>query len=278
MRLMNRVLKSIAGILFGALLFSFSVRMFIMPNRFISGGITGFSLMLHYAANVPVSVFIYGFNIPVVVLGARQVGKAFAFYSIFGITILAVALHVLKFIDLPVVTTDPMLAAVFAGALNGIGGGIVFKSGGTLGGTDIIGIIARKKYDISIGSFLLYSNILVMGISLFYLSPEKIMYTLISIFIASRVTDVVQEGFNIKTTVMIISNKYEEIAETIMSSMNRGVTYLNAEGGYSHKQKKVVICIITRFELSRLKMTVNSIDSDAFISISETREVMGKGF
>ena len=117
-----------------------------------------------------------------------------------------------------------------------------------------------------------------MILSFFFFKPETIMFTLVSMYLASKFTDKVQDGVNTKTTVLIISDKYDEIAQSIIGLLHRGVTYLNAEGGFLHKEKKVIMCVTTRFELSKLKDLTLEIDKNAFISISETKEVLGKGF
>lgn len=275
---MKKICLNLLGIFFGAFLVSISISMFIMPHKFISGGISGLSLILHYKTGLPVSVLLYLFNIPIVALGARQVGKTFAMYSVAGITIMSTLIFFFNAFNFPSVTNNTLLAAIFAGAITGLGGGIVFKSGGTLGGTDILGIIAKNKYNISIGSFLFSTNIIIMTLSLLLFNPEIIMYTLVSMYMASKVTDIVQEGVNTKTTVMIITDKYNEIAEDILKLMHRGVTFLHAEGAFLHQQKEVIMCVITKFELSKLKEITLRVDKSAFISISETKEVFGKGF
>lgn len=275
---MKRVIYNLLGIFIGAFLVAVSITMFIIPHKFISGGISGISLLFFYTTGLPISVLLYVFNIPIVALGAKHVGKTFAMYSVAGITIMSSFIFLFRTYHFPALTNNTLLAAIFAGALIGLGGGIVFKSGGTLGGTDILGVIVKNKYGISIGNFLFYSNVVIMGLSLIFFSPEIIMYTLVSMYIASKLTDKIQEGINTKTTVMIISDQYEAIAGNIIKLMHRGVTYLDAEGCFLHKKKKVIMCVITRFELSKLKDLTLHIDKNAFISISETKEVLGRGF
>lgn len=280
---MNKTLKNIFGIFIGAFMVAVSISLFIVPHKLISGGISGLSLIIFYLSNIPVSLLIFIFNIPIVILGEKQLGKKFTVYSIIGISVMSGFIYILRNIPqivslLQPPTQNTLLASIFAGVITGIGGGIVFRSGGTLGGTDILGMIIKKKYNLSIGSFLLYSNVIVMILSLIFFSPEIVMYTLISMYVASAVTDKVQEGINTKTTVFVVSDKYEQIAEQILKIVHRGVTYLSAEGGFLHNEKKVIMCVATKFELSKLKEITLKIDPYAFISISETKEVLGKGF
>jgi uncharacterized membrane-anchored protein YitT (DUF2179 family) len=284
---MKRIVKSLFGISLGAILVAISISLFILPHKLISGGISGLSLIIFYLTNnlfnIPVSILIFVFNIPIVVLGAKQLGKNFTLYSIFGITMMSAMIYVFE--NIPQIvslihtpTQNRLLAAIFSGVTTGIGGGIVFRSGGTLGGTDILGMIIKKKYNLSIGSFLLYSNVIIMILSLIFFEPETVMYTLISMYVASTVTDAVQEGINTKTTVLVISDHYEEVAEQILKALHRGVTYLHGEGGFLHNEKKIIMCVATKFELSLLKELTLKADPHAFISISETTEVLGKGF
>jgi uncharacterized membrane-anchored protein YitT (DUF2179 family) len=275
---MKKLFLNLFGITIGSILVSISLSMFIIPNNFISGGISGLSLIIFYQTGIPISILLYLFNIPIVALGAKYVGKTFALYSVAGITLMSSFVFLFRAYHFPSFTTDPLLASIFAGVITGLGGGIVFQSGGTLGGTDILATIAKKKLNISIGSFLLGTNIVVMILSLFFKSPQIIMYTLISMYVSSKVTDSIQEGINTKTTVMIISDFYEEIANCIITKMHRGVTYLQAEGCFLQKETKVILCILTRFELSKLKEITLTVDKNAFISISEAKEVFGKGF
>lgn len=277
---MKKTLYSVFEIFLGALLVAISISMFIVPHGFISGGVSGIALIIFYKTGIPVSLLLYIFNIPVVALGAKHVGKKFAMYSVAGITMMSSFIFFFRAhpLNFPSLTNNTLLAAVFAGVMTGLGGGLVFKSGGTLGGTDILAVMAKKRYDVSIGSFLFYSNVVIMVLSLMLFPPEIIMYTLVSMFTASRVTDKVQEGINTKTTVIIISDFYECIAENIMKKMRRGITYLNGEGAFLHKEKKIIMCVITRFELSKLKNITIALDKNAFISVSETQEVLGRGF
>jgi len=284
---MKQIIKSIFGISLGAILVAISISIFILPHKLISGGISGLSLIIFYLTNslfsIPVSMLIFVFNIPIVVLGAKQLGKNFILYSVFGITMMSTMIYVFEnipqiasFMHTP--TQNRLLAAIYAGVATGIGGGIVFRSGGTLGGTDILGMIIKKKFNLSIGNFLLYSNVIIMILSLIFFEPETVMYTLISMYVASTVTDSVQEGINTKTTVLVISDQYEKVAEQILKTLHRGVTYLHGEGGFLHNEKKIIMCVATKFELSRLKDLTLKADPHAFISISETKEVLGKGF
>lgn len=278
---MKKFVKDMLCIFIGSLFVAASISLFIVPHGFISGGISGICLIIHYKFTfLSISMLLFLFNIPIVALGAKQLGKKFTAYSVIGITIMTVAIPLLSLYqeNFPSVTDNVLLAAIYAGIVTGVGGGIVFRSGGTLGGTDILAVIVKKKYNISIGNFLLYCNIAVMVLSLILFKPEIIMYTLISMYVSSVVTDKIQEGVNTKTTVFIVSDKYQEVADKILSVLHRGVTYLNAEGAFLHSEKKVIMCVTKKFELSKLKNLILEIDSNAFVSISETSEVLGRGF
>ena len=150
---MKKLFYNLIGIAIGSLLVSISISIFIIPHGFVSGGISGLSLIIFYLSQntIPLSLLLYLFNIPIVALGAKHVGKTFAMYSVAGITMMSSFIFSLRSYNFPPITDNPLLAAIFAGTITGIGGGLVFKSGGTLGGTDIIGVIIKKKYNIGIG-------------------------------------------------------------------------------------------------------------------------------
>ncbi|OQA07322.1 MAG: hypothetical protein BWY65_01925 [Firmicutes bacterium ADurb.Bin373] len=173
---------------------------------------------------------------------------------------------------------DLFLASVSSGVVSGIGIGIIFKLGASTGGTDIAAIIMKRKKNISVGATNFYCNIVVLSLSLFFFDLKIAMYTAISMWVTARVTDSVIEGFNRNKSVTIISSRSSEIARRIMKETDRGVTYLEGYGAYTGEGKKLINCIVSHYQIAKLKEIVLEVDSDAFIFITETVEVMGKGF
>jgi uncharacterized membrane-anchored protein YitT (DUF2179 family) len=171
-----------------------------------------------------------------------------------------------------------MLACIYAGVMNGIGLGIVLKNRASQGGIDIIAVIFKKYFSMSIGNTSLIINIIIVVVASFITNLNLAMYTLITMYIASTVIDRIQQGFDIRKSVMIITTKEKEVAEEIFNRLVRGVTYLEGEGAYTGDKKRVIYCIVSTNQLAKLKQIVREIDENAFITVSDTAEVMGQGF
>jgi len=168
------------------------------------------------------------------------------------------------------------VVCLFGGLLVGVGAGLVVKYHGSGGGMDIVGIILKSKYDVSVGTVSLLFNAVVVTCAAFIFGFEPAMYTLVNIFVSSNVFTQVLEGLNRKRNMMIVSEKGAEIARRLMNEVGRGVTIIKGEGGYTHRGKDVLFCVVSRFELAAIKEIISSIDPDAFVCINETYEVMGK--
>ncbi|HWJ02907.1 MAG TPA: YitT family protein [Verrucomicrobiae bacterium] len=269
-------LKRIAGVVIGALVVAVSLNYFIIPNRVVDGGITGIAILLHYMLKLPTGWTVLILNIPIFVLGLRQMGKRFLVLSVVGV--LAVSLALESTAGIKPFTDDVMLAAVFGGLLTGIGMGIIFRSQGSMGGTDIIAIIIKRRFNISVGQVLLLIDAVIFVIAAILFEPKLAMYAIIYMFIATRVVDYVQEGLNPSKAVVIVSTQPDKIAKDIMTVLERGVTFLHGSGAYSGDDKKVIYCVVTRSELARVKEIIKDNDPDAFVALSEAPEVLGEGF
>jgi uncharacterized membrane-anchored protein YitT (DUF2179 family) len=174
--------------------------------------------------------------------------------------------------------TDYILATMYAGVTLGVGLGIVFRFGGTTGGSDIIARILGRRFGFSMGQVILSIDVIIIGLSLFYVRKENILYTLVAVFIASRVIDFIQEGAYSAKAFMIISDHAEAIADIITNDLERGVTLIPAKGAYSKQDKPMAYCVVSRQEIRRLQSIVKSVDPRAFIIISDVRDVHGEGF
>lgn len=261
----------------GSVLLAFSYNTFVIPFGLLSGGISGLALMGNYLFNFPVYLGIGLLNLPLFIWGLIELDRRFILYSLVGMCVLILALPLTKPFT-PQVDLDLFLAAMVAGVVGGIGGGIVFRCGASGGGTDIAGMIMKKKINLSIGSFSFYVNIVILGLFLFFFSPKIVMYTAFSIWVGGRVTDFVIDGPNRNKAVTIISDKGEEIAKRIMIDLNRGVTFLNGEGAYSGESKKVINSVVNNYELAKVRALVLEIDKKAFMYVNDTAEVLGKGY
>ncbi|RXT06341.1 YitT family protein [Ammoniphilus sp. CFH 90114] len=245
----------------------------IIPNNILSGGLTGITIVINYFTGWGVGLLYFLFNIPIFIWAYKELGKRFIVYS--GIAVLVLSV----FIDyLPLkpyfVTQDPMLASIYGGIMLGLGVVLWLRIGGSGGGMDIVAVLLNKRYGLSVGQVSLVLNGIVILMSTFIYSVEQTMYTLITIFVSSKVIDGLQ-SVQSKKTVMIISPQSRVITDQIWSKLNRGVTYLDGSGAYTNQETKIIMCVMTRFEIAELKRLVFQIDPDAFITINTTDEVLG---
>jgi len=263
-------------ILLGSLIVAVSVNGLLIPHKLLSGGVTGAAILIHYFFNAPTGLVIFLINIPIFLLGAKYISKRFTILSLVGMISFSLFLSLTRTAHFPI--DDLILAAIFSGILNGLGMGIVFRIRGSLGGTDIVAVIFNKFSSMSIGSILMAINALILVLSALYFNLQLALYTMISMYISTRVVDFVQEGLNHRKNVMIISDRAEEIAVRILLKLKRGVTFLHGEGAYTHSQKEIIYCIIKTLELPKLKDIVTDIDPKAFMAVTDTKEVLGRGF
>jgi len=271
-----QLLQHLVGIIFGATIVSVSINTLIIPNQIADGGVTGIAIILHYLFLWPVSWTVLLLNLPLFVLGLRLVGRNFLIFSVLGVGILSVTLSLTS--HLPALTHDTLLAVVSAGVLSGIGMGIIFRSSGSLGGTDILAVLFARTTPFSVGQILLGIDAVIFLAVAILFRPEMAMYAMIYMFIATRVVDLVQEGLSHSKSIMVITTQPQRIAEEIMVKLGRGVTLFQATGAFSGEAKQVVYCVINRTELSQIKKIVRDQDPRAFVAISEVPEVVGEGF
>jgi uncharacterized membrane-anchored protein YitT (DUF2179 family) len=233
------------------------------------------SLFIFYLAPaVPVGVSNFLLNIPLFVVGWLFVGRRFFFYSLAGMVIFSAAL-LIPVAPFPI--RDPLLTALTAGIISGIGSGVILKSLGSGGGLDILSVILFKRFSIRIGTTVMGFNCALMAACLFRFNLDTVLYALIYLFVTSQLVNMVVTGLNQRKAVMVMSPHWEAIAHEIMDTMQRGVTLVNGQGGYTGNELKILYSVITFQELSRFKELVRQHDPSAFVVVTETLEVMGKG-
>lgn len=271
-----QLLQHLLGILAGALTVAFSINSLIIPNHIADGGVTGIAIILHYLLTWPVSLTVFLLNIPLFLLGLKMVGREFLILSTFGVSAVSIALGFTS--QVPALTNDSLLAAIFGGVLTGIGMGLIFRSRGSLGGTDILAVYLSRTTPFSVGQILLGMDAVIFLVAAVIFRPEMAMYAMIYMFIATQVIDLVQAGMNHSKSVLVVTQAPQPIAEDIMAKLERGVTFFNAVGAYSGDSKQIVYCVIRRTELSQIKEIIHNHDPQAFVAISEVPEVVGEGF
>jgi uncharacterized membrane-anchored protein YitT (DUF2179 family) len=267
-----KVLRQILLLCLGILCFVVAIRGFILPNRFFSGGVTGLALLLHALLRWPVGLLTFLFNVPIFLLGFRDVGKRFALFS--AVSVVAFWLGV-DHVPMAPLTRDPMLASIFGGLLGGLGSALAVRAGGSLGGFDILGVVLNRRFSLGVGEVsLMLNGVLIVAAGLLQ-DLELAMYTLISIFVASWALDTLQSP-RPRKAVLIVSRRQAAIKERLLFQMARGVTILKAEGAYSGEESNVLLCVVTRYELKELQDLVRGEDPEAFVSVLEASDVIGR--
>jgi uncharacterized membrane-anchored protein YitT (DUF2179 family) len=271
-----RIVQRGIFITLGALLMAVGLEIFLIPNQVIDGGVTGVSIMLSHITGIKLGIYLFLLNLPFVYLGYKQFGKTFAISTIYGIIMLS--LFATFFHPVPAFTEDILLATIFGGIFLGIGVGLVIRNGGALDGTEILSIVISKKVPFSVGEIVMFINLFILGSAGFVYSWDRAMYSILAYVIASKAIDIVITGMEESKSVWIISDFAHEIGDAITDRLGRGVTFLHGEGAYTGDEKKVIFCIITRLEESKMISIVEEIDPSAFLAIADIAEVRGGRF
>ncbi|MBC1793111.1 YitT family protein [Listeria booriae] len=258
----------------GAILMGVGLELFLVNNRILDGGVVGISIIISQLTPAPLGVLTFVLNIPFFIIGYRKIGKNFALFTLYGIAVMSTVTLILH--DLEPVTDDLLLATVFGGVTLGLGVGIVIRNGGALDGTEIVSIIINGKSPFSTGQIIMAINIVIFLIAGLVFNWDRAMYSLITYFLAYKVIDIVISGVDESKSAFIISHHYEKIGTEIIEQLGKGVTYIDATGGYSGDIKKVVFVIISRFEEPKLISILDDIDPEAFMAVGNSMsEVRG---
>lgn len=273
---MKEVVKRAFLITIGAVIMAVGLEIFLVPNQVIDGGIVGVSIMLSHITGIKLGLFIFILNIPFFFIGYKQIGKTFAFSTLYGIIILSISTTFLH--PVAAFTQDILLASLFGGIVLGIGVGIVIRYGGSLDGTEILAILSSKRLPFSVGEIIMFVNLFILASAGFVFSWDRAMYSLLAYYVAFKLIDITIKGLDESKSVWIISENYEEIGDALLHRLGRGVTYLKGEGAFSGDDKKVIFCVITRLEEAKLKDIVAEHDPSAFLAIADIAEVRGGRF
>jgi len=275
-RLGKEILRML-GVLAGTTILALSLTIFLVPNKIAPGGVSGLATVIYHVSSLSVGFTMLLINVPLFIIGIKRLGFIFGLRSLVATIYLSVAVDILQRYVRPV-TDDPLLAALYGGIIMGIGLGIAISNGGTTGGTDLAAVLVHKYLRLSVGTTLLLIDAVVIVIAGFFFSLELAMYSALALFVSTKLLDLMQEGWHYARAAYIISEKSNEIADTIMTKMDRGVTSFYGKGMYSGQNKNILYVICSRSEVATLKDLVRSIDEDAFIVIAEATEVLGEGF
>ncbi len=268
------VLWNILLISVGSVLCALAVNGILIPQKFISSGFAGLSLIIHYFySSAPVGALYFALNIPLFLLGWKYIGHRFFFYSILGMVLFSLSL---QFIHIPFPVQDKLLSAILAGIITGAGGGIILRSAGSAGGLDILGVMMLMRFAYRLGSTSLAFNSVLLCIAGVLYSLESSLYTLIFIFVSSYMLNLVVTGLSQRKAVFIISPSWKEIGQGIIEEINRSYTIIRGAGGFSGREENILYTVVSFKELPRLKTLIRQQDPNAFMVAHDTLEVMGQ--
>lgn len=276
----NIKVKNIFVILIGTSIFSFGLVHFNMENNLAEGGFTGITLLLYFLFKINPSISNLILNVPIFFIGWKVLGRTAFIYTVIGTISLSFFLEVFQRykIEIPL-GNDILLISIIAGIFIGFGLGIVFRAGGTTGGSDIVARLVNKFFGLPMGKTMFLFDAAVITLSLLtYLTLQQGIYTLIAVFIGAKIIDFIQEGAYSGRGAIIISKHYEKIAKQIMIELDRGITTLDGEGFFTQEKKKVLYCVVGKRQINQVKRIALTIDPYAFVSITHVHEVIGEGF
>lgn len=267
-----------AQIVLGALLTSLGYNLFLIPAHLLTGGISGIAIVIYYLTGLPVGAQNFVYNLPILYLAYRMFGRHYAFDTIFGTVVLSVLLDLTHFVVDWNVCANIVLNSVFGGVLTGIGFGMVFRVNANTGGLDVVGAVVKKYYAIDMGTVVFVLNFLIVAGSAFVCTLEEMLFTFISIYVIAELTNRVAAGLNREKSIVIISGEAEKICTDIMENVHRGVTYLDGRGGLTKEPRGILFAVVSLTQVGRVKTIVRHHDPQAFMIVSDTSEVTGKGF
>ena len=264
---MNKVL----AIIIGSIIVGFAYNMFLIPHKILSSGLSGIAIMLGIISPFNTGILNFLLNLPLLILGVLKLGKQFISYTILSVVVLSISLYV---IPIHAISTEPILSSLFGGVLTGAGIGIIFRASGSSGGFDIIAMLLQKKNDFPLGTLLSAMNAVVVVISGFVFGWDAALNTLVAIYATGKVIDTIHTN-HIKLTLMIVTNKGDELKTKLLANLYRGITMMDGQGAYTGQERKILMTVITRYQLTEVKGLINEVDPDAFVNITETTEVVG---
>ena len=270
-------IKEAIFLILGVISASIGLKGLLLPNQFLDGGAMGVSLLTQFLTGINLSLLILLVNAPFIIIGARQISVAFAVKSSLAILALAALVH---FIELPVITEDKLLIAVFGGFFLGTGIGLSIRGGAVIDGTEVLALSISRRTSFTVGDLIAIFNVVLFSVSALVLGLEIAMYSILTYIVASRTVDFIINGIEEYIGVMIVSPESAQIKDQIMHEMGRGVTSFRSDGGFGKKgqslpDRDVLFCVVTRLEVSKLVLEVEKIDPTAFVIQYPIRDTKG---
>lgn len=256
----------------GAVIAAFAIEEFLVPNTILDGGVIGIGIMINNLTGISLSILTIVLNVPFLIIGSRQLGKMFIVKAGYSMIVFSVFVEIFK--PLENATSETILAVCFGGVILGLGVGIIIKFGGCLDGTETVAIMLNKKKDWPVGRLVLGMNLIIYSIAGMLFGLDRAMYSLLTYFITSKVLDMVESGLEQAKAAMIITDDAREVADKIYKQLGRTVTIMQGKGMISGN-KTVLYCVLTRFEIGEFKSIIRSIDSSAFVTVTDVAEIIG---
>ncbi|MDR2126210.1 MAG: YitT family protein [Prevotellaceae bacterium] len=276
-------LTSYILIIAGSFIMAVGFVVFVSPLKLAPGGVYGIAIILHHHFDFPIGLSGICLDLPLLLVGTLTLGPKFGAKTLIGIISLSASISIMEYIyKYEPLINDPstfFVQAVFGGVIIGAGLGIIFKTKATSGGTDIVATILKRYTHLSIGSALMIVDSVIVLVALIVFNDWTIpLYSWTVIYVSSTIADKIVKGFNPTQTVLIISDKYEEISRKIIDDMERGATLINAYGAFSGSEKKIIFTNISIREVASIRRYIRQIDPAAFVTVIDANEVIGDGF
>ena len=262
----------------GALIVCLGFNLFIIPAHLLTGGISGIALIIYYLTDLPVGMQNIVYNLPILYLAYKVFGRLYAWDTVVGTVVLSLILDATHFLVDWNITQDGMLNAIFGGVMAGIGFGIIFRANANTGGLDVVGAVVKKFYSVDMGTVIFLMNFIIVMSSAWMFNIDEALYTLVSIYVTAELTNRVAAGLNREKSIFIVSPAAEQICQDIMENVHRGVTFLEGKGGFAQEHKDILFIVVRLTQVSRVKAIVDHYDRQAFMIVSDTSAVSGKGF
>jgi uncharacterized membrane-anchored protein YitT (DUF2179 family) len=273
----RRVLVLLGNVLFiqvGAVMAAFALQRFLVPNRILDGGVVGIAIIVSYLGSLPLGLLVFVLNLPFMALSLKLIGKRFLFLALYAVASFSVWVSVFERAGL--ITQDLFLATVFGGILLGAGVGLIIRNGACLDGTEIVSIILTTRIPFSVGELVMGFNVVIFSAAGFVFGLDRALYSAAAYLIAYKAIDLVVEGLDQSKALFIVSNKSEEISRLLFDRLKGGITIFKGMGGYSRTERDIIYVIVRRLEISKIKAAVRGIDEDAFLTVHNVHEVIGK--
>lgn len=281
---MFAMVKTAFMLALGAVVIAIGFTLFQVPFNLAAGGITGVTIIIRKFVDLPTGVLYLILNIPMMILGYRYLGRwQFLLSTILSVIIFSVTVDFLSYVmpkllvEYPM-TNDMLLSSIYAGLITGIGSGLIYRAGGTVGGTSVISRIIQRKTGIPLSQIYLFVDGSIVLVAAFAFSWDIALHAILVLMIGGMASDFALEGPSVVRTASIITNNPQEMANALMSQLHRGVTIWEVTGGYTGKKRSIIFCTLNRSQIVELKQVVNDVNPDAFVVIGVAQQALGFGF